>query len=631
LGTINLIEDINYYLFSINNIQRGRVIMGTLRKNLLTLWFSFFLFSGIIIQSMESAHAGAIKWYPGHYYTILPGDIPNTSWREEQMEKIYAELAATPVLRGLQVRLTWDQLEGNRGVYTFGIIDKMLTRLTDLNKRLVVQVKLRGFAQDETIVPNYMKTAEFEGGFFKYGDYCGKNCIPKNWSGNGLRLWNANVKTRLLALMKALGNKYNSKPNFQGIGFIETAFGVPMADQGVTINSPKYYQWFENSLEVNRQTRLFFPNTMVMQETNFPIDMIKDYIQDNANSLVNNGIALSCPDTFELDEGLNRDFGDSGGPAGVFAYFKKYAGIVPIAPTVMRRNYQWTSNDFGDATGHEPTIMEILTFARDQLQSNYIFWNRVGIEKGSTNVTKDYYKLVLNTLNNAQFKNDPTGAGTLSTSCPTMYDSCDTGTSPGPSAPVVSNPLADQTMTKGFSKSFSIPVGSFTDPNGLSLTYSAKLTNNNALPAWLSFTPNTRTFIGTPPPTATNLSIAVTATNTDGLSVTDDFSITMSGTINHAPVLAIPLPDKNFKENVPFEFYIPPGSFTDPDGDTLKYKVFLMPLGTSLPGWINFNPLTKRFFGKAPLKAGNITIKVIAIDPDELKASDIFILNTIPK
>lgn len=584
------------------------------------LWLSCILFIGLMIQSVDVVRAAPIKWHPGHYYTILPGDLPTTPWREEQLEIVYNELKATPALKGLQIRLMWDQLEGSRGVYTFGVIDKMLTRLAAMNKKLVVQVKLRGFDKSETIVPDYMKTAEFEGGFFKYGDYCGLNCTPTAWHGNGLRLWNANVKARLLALMKALGNKYNSHPHFQGIGFIETAFGIPLAGQGVTIDSAKYYNWFANSLEVNRQTRLFFPNTMVMQETNFPIDMIKDYIQDNPNSLVKNGIALSCPDTFSEDEGLNRTFGVSGGPAGVFAYFKRYAGVVPIAPTVMRRNYQWTSNDFNDTTGHEPTIMEILTFARDELHSNYIFWNRISVNG------IDYYKRVLNTLNSVAIKNDPSGAGTLSITCPSMYDSCDTGAE---SAPVVSTPLADQDMTQGVYKSFSIPVGAFTDPNDGVLTYSAKQSNDEALPAWLIFNPATRVFAGTPSLTAGNLSIAVRATNPDGLSVVDIFNINMA-VVNNAPIVSIPLPDKNFKESVPFEFYIPPGSFTDPDGDTLKYKAILLPLGNDLPGWINFDPSTKRFNGKAPAGAGNISIKVIATDSGGLKVTDSFILNTIP-
>lgn len=504
----------------------------------LKVWASFIAFMGLAtVQSMDSANA-AIKWYPGHYYTILPGDIPTTPWREEQMEIIYKELAATPALRGMQVRLMWDELEGAKGDYSkgFAIINKLLNRLTTMNKRLVVQVKLRGFDQTETIVPNYMKTAEFDGGFFKYGDFCGATCIPKGWHGNGLRLWNANVKTRLLALMKALGDKYNSHPNFQGIGFIETAFGTPLGDQGVTTKN--YNDWFINSLEINRQTRLFFPNTMVMQETNFPIDMIKDYIQDNPNSLVKNGIALSCPDTFEFDDGLTRDFGAPGGPAGVYAYFKKYAGVVPIAPTVMRRNYQWTSNNFNDKTGHEPTIMEILRFARDELKSNYIFWNRVGIDK--TGVTVDYYKRVLSALNAPAIRDAPNGAGTLTAACPSKYV-CATGSEPPPPPP---------------------------PPSG-----------------------------------------------------------------NQPPVVSIPLPDKSFHEDStsPFSFYIPPGSFTDPEGGKLRYKVILLPLGIDLPAWIKFDPATRRFTGNPPAGAGNLNIKVIVTDPGGLKVTDSFMLYTIPK
>ena len=62
------------------------------------------------------------------------------------------------------------------------------------------------------------------------------------------------------------------------------------------------------------------------------------------------------------------------------------------------------------------------------------------------------------------------------------------------------------------------------------LTYSAVLADGSPLPAWLSFNPTTRTLSGTPGPgDARSLQIAVTAVDTQVVSVTDQFTLTVSG------------------------------------------------------------------------------------------------------
>ena len=89
-------------------------------------------------------------------------------------------------------------------------------------------------------------------------------------------------------------------------------------------------------------------------------------------------------------------------------------------------------------------------------------------------------------------------------------------------APVVANAIADQLVDVGTSLNFSFAANTFSDLDGDTLTYSATLSNGNPLPAWLIFTPATRTFSGTP----TNndggtLSFKVTAS--DGVSSTSAF------------------------------------------------------------------------------------------------------------
>lgn len=105
------------------------------------------------------------------------------------------------------------------------------------------------------------------------------------------------------------------------------------------------------------------------------------------------------------------------------------------------------------------------------------------------------------------------------------------------SAPSLTTPLVDQGAVAGAAFTYAVPGGSFTDADtGDTLTYSARQTNGSALPAWLSFDASTQIFTGTPPAGVTGtVSVRVTATDTGGLTKTDDFDIAVALSVNHAP------------------------------------------------------------------------------------------------
>ncbi len=100
-------------------------------------------------------------------------------------------------------------------------------------------------------------------------------------------------------------------------------------------------------------------------------------------------------------------------------------------------------------------------------------------------------------------------------------------------APTVAVPIADQGAAEDSPFSFTIPIATFADPDeihGDVLTYSSTLADGSPLPAWMSFAPTTRTFSGTPGAgDASSLQIAVTTTDTESVSVTENFSLTVSG------------------------------------------------------------------------------------------------------
>ncbi|MDH4583800.1 tandem-95 repeat protein, partial [Pseudomonas sp. BN415] len=141
--------------------------------------------------------------------------------------------------------------------------------------------------------------------------------------------------------------------------------------------------------------------------------------------------------------------------------------------------------------------------------------------------------------------------------------------------PVVSTPLADQAASEDAVFSFTVPAGTFSDPNvGDGLTYSASLADGNPLPGWLSFNAATRTFSGTPGNAEVgSLSIRVTATDSGNLSASDVFTLSIGNT-NDAPSVSSPvsLPDGTEDQSYLLTAAQLLANASDLDGDTLSVQ-----------------------------------------------------------
>jgi hypothetical protein len=94
---------------------------------------------------------------------------------------------------------------------------------------------------------------------------------------------------------------------------------------------------------------------------------------------------------------------------------------------------------------------------------------------------------------------------------------------PGNHPPVVAIPIPDQVANAGVLFSYVVPTGTFTDPNADPLTWSATGT-----PAWLTFTPFTHTFSGTPAAGDVGATTITVTVNDGSLSIGDGFVLTVS-------------------------------------------------------------------------------------------------------
>jgi len=189
-------------------------------------------------------------------------------------------------------------------------------------------------------------------------------------------------------------------------------------------------------------------------------------------------------------------------------------------------------------------------------------------------------------------------------------------------APVLAAQTPNQTWLQGSRVSFTVPTATFADPQGQKLAYSAKQASGQALPSWLTFNAATDTFSGAVPSVMQTLSLAVTATDTSGLSVSETFQASVPAA---PPVAARQTASQTVSGGQAFSMAIPSGTFTDPQGQALNFTA-TQSNGQALPSWLKFNGATDTFSGTAPITQQSLGIKLTATDTSGLSASESFSL-----
>lgn len=332
-----------------------------------------------------------VKWRPGHYVTLLPGSAPRLAY----MQRVIGELQANPALRGLQIRYTWAELEPVRGVYDFSRVERDLELLAAVDKRLFILLQTKSFDASSP-APAYLDTDLPDGGTYAFAKTRVVEGVAPRIAGHNIRLWSAEVRDRLSALTLALGKRFNSHPALEGLAMTETALGFPLTP----IPRPQVDAFFANLLQVHGRLREAFPNTVTLQFANYPTNQLPTFVP----GLRDAAAGLGGPDTFVDNIGLE---------GGVYPYYRQFAGVVPLAPSVQYENY--FARTHGGAYD-PPSIDEIYQFARNRLKANYLFWSRYA------NPGRNTWANVLEYMNDASFA--PDAAGGLAAECPRVYDGC---------------------------------------------------------------------------------------------------------------------------------------------------------------------------------------------------------------
>ncbi|KAJ6247535.1 dystroglycan-related [Anaeramoeba flamelloides] len=145
---------------------------------------------------------------------------------------------------------------------------------------------------------------------------------------------------------------------------------------------------------------------------------------------------------------------------------------------------------------------------------------------------------------------------------------------------------------------YTFDLGCFTDPEGLPLTYEAKLsTNDDPLPDWLKFEEsNPRQFNGTVGAgecDGTKYVVKVVAS--DGCQANDVSGTYEIAITNNAPQQNDFIPNQEVHTNQLYTYTIPNTYFSDPEGVALTYEAQLNN-GDPLPDWLKFEEDNPRQF-----------------------------------
>ncbi|MBN7836300.1 putative Ig domain-containing protein [Stenotrophomonas maltophilia] len=144
------------------------------------------------------------------------------------------------------------------------------------------------------------------------------------------------------------------------------------------------------------------------------------------------------------------------------------------------------------------------------------------------------------------------------------------------SGPVLTNSLPSHETWRNTAWGYQIPANTFVDANGDALTWSI-----SGLPAGINFDPATRYLSGY----ATTLgAYSVTVSVSDGRGGTNSTSFVINVT-NAAPVYNGGLVNRNAQLNEQVNWALPPGTFTDANGDNLTYSIMVEHPGYNETYW----------------------------------------------
>jgi hypothetical protein len=302
-------------------------------------------------KGKNEVNTSNIKFNPGHYVAIGPlTDLGEINHLDE------------PAVQGVNKRYFWRTIEPEEGVYDFTSIEHDLEYLEGHGKQLVVFLMDKSFSK-RSALPLYL--SEYE--------------LYSNWGGLSPVRWHPFVIERFVALGKALGERFDLHPNFEGVAIQESSLGI----------TEKGYETFGYTADKYRDALIAIltglqdalPHSHVFWYSNF-LPGNKGHLHQIADAIEDSGVFMGGPDILPYREGISRVS---------YPMYEDYKDRLTLFCSAQGDSYKHHKNDRSvdeEEPVHEDgylTMEEIFLFARDSLHVRYLFWDHEyeGIAQGA--------------------------------------------------------------------------------------------------------------------------------------------------------------------------------------------------------------------------------------------------------
>ncbi|MDD5210420.1 MAG: hypothetical protein PHV36_13590 [Elusimicrobiales bacterium] len=304
----------------------------------------------LFLAHMLQAAAGPVTAAEPLSFLFLGGDAA----QERQ------KLLARPDISGAQIVYTWKSLEPEKDKYDFSRIERDLSILGKLNKKLFIQVQDRFFQPEARNVPGYLLTdPAYGGGLAPQADNPGENA--GEGSGWVAQQWNPAVRKRFQKLIQALGKSFDGR--IYGINLPETAADIDLKKDKTGFTCDKY---FAAEMENLKTAAAAFKKSPVVQYVNFwPCEWENDhnYMGRMFAFAAKNRIGLGGPDIVPYKKAQMKNS---------YPFFNRYKGKLSLAAFAV----QEPTLTYTDPETNKPFKREqFRDFAQNYLGADIIFWS----------------------------------------------------------------------------------------------------------------------------------------------------------------------------------------------------------------------------------------------------------------
>jgi hypothetical protein len=277
------------------------------------------------------------KFHPGHYTVLL---------RSHTLLQ-HMQDTLRPGSVGLMKRYTWRKLEPTQGNYDFSAIQSDLAWAQSYGQQLFIMIEDKTFRLEDP-APGYLSS------------------ISKlnRTGGYTMVRWSPLYTTRWKALVAALGARFDTHPNFEGIATQETALGFDRTQLEALAYTPEKYR--DAYIDQLSSALASMPRSRVVWYQNYLVGN-QSYIGAIAKAVGPKGMVMAGPDVLPDRTEL---------VAQSYPYFSQYKGWMHFGIQIEDICYSHLHATAGYATKYW-TPDELFAYARDKLYVNYLFWVRI--------------------------------------------------------------------------------------------------------------------------------------------------------------------------------------------------------------------------------------------------------------